>query len=134
MSGAHQPTAVAVRDDRLTGLFTLPYLEELLKRDWAMAQREGRTKLTPKGVRKLGQLALRDIYQGLLKDVEAWLMTAPAAPPRAMVLIEDVDPESTPGTTTRRVRPRRWPGPASAEGRAPARDVLLWPEDQVDPG
>ena len=43
LSGAHQPTAVAVRDDRLTGLFTLPYLEELLKRDWAVAQREGRS-------------------------------------------------------------------------------------------
>lgn len=33
LSGAHQPTGVAVRDDRLTGLFTLPYLQELLKRD-----------------------------------------------------------------------------------------------------
>jgi len=33
-----------------------------------LGQREGRTRLTPKGVRKLGQLALRDIYQGLLKD------------------------------------------------------------------
>jgi two-component system cell cycle response regulator len=43
LSGAHQPTSVAVRDDRLTGLFTLPYLEELLKRDWAIAQREGRS-------------------------------------------------------------------------------------------
>jgi two-component system cell cycle response regulator len=43
MSGAHQPTSVAVRDDRLTGLYTLPYLEELLKRDWAVAQREGRS-------------------------------------------------------------------------------------------
>jgi diguanylate cyclase (GGDEF)-like protein len=43
MSGAHQPTGVAVRDDRLTGLYTLPYLEELLKRDWAIAQREGRS-------------------------------------------------------------------------------------------
>lgn len=43
LSGAHQPTAVAVRDDRLTGLFTLAYLEELLKRDWALAQREGRS-------------------------------------------------------------------------------------------
>ena len=43
MSGAHQPTAVAVRDDRLTGLYTLPYLEELLKRDWAVAHREGRS-------------------------------------------------------------------------------------------
>jgi len=27
---------MAVRDDRLTGLYTLPYLEELLKRDWAV--------------------------------------------------------------------------------------------------
>jgi diguanylate cyclase (GGDEF)-like protein/PAS domain S-box-containing protein len=43
LSGAHQPTSVAIRDDRLTGLFTLPYLEELLKRDWAIAQREGRS-------------------------------------------------------------------------------------------
>jgi len=43
LSGVHQPTAIAVRDDRLTGLFTLPYLEELLKRDWALAQREQRS-------------------------------------------------------------------------------------------
>jgi diguanylate cyclase (GGDEF)-like protein/PAS domain S-box-containing protein len=43
LSGAHQPTAVAIRDDRLTGLFTLNYLEELLKRDWSVAQREKRS-------------------------------------------------------------------------------------------
>jgi diguanylate cyclase (GGDEF)-like protein/PAS domain S-box-containing protein len=43
LSGAHQPTGMAVRDDRLTGLFTLAYLEELLKRDWAVAQREKRS-------------------------------------------------------------------------------------------
>ncbi len=43
LSGTHQPTAIAIRDDRLTGLFTLPYLEELLKRDWAVAQREKRS-------------------------------------------------------------------------------------------
>jgi diguanylate cyclase (GGDEF)-like protein/PAS domain S-box-containing protein len=43
LSGAHQPTALVIRDDRLTGLFTLPYLEELLKRDWAVAQREKRS-------------------------------------------------------------------------------------------
>src|SRR5271166_6373698 len=34
---------MAVRDDRLTGLFTVQYLEELLKRDWAIAQRERRS-------------------------------------------------------------------------------------------
>jgi len=43
LSGAHQPTTLAVRDDRLTGLYTLPYLEELLKRDWAVAHREQRS-------------------------------------------------------------------------------------------
>jgi diguanylate cyclase (GGDEF)-like protein/PAS domain S-box-containing protein len=43
LSGAHQPTAMAVRDDRLTGLYTLAYLEELLKRDWAVAHREQRS-------------------------------------------------------------------------------------------
>jgi len=43
LSGAHQPTTLAIRDDRLTGLYTLPYLEELLKRDWAVAHREQRS-------------------------------------------------------------------------------------------
>ena len=33
-----------------------------------LTQREGRARLSPKGVRKIGQLALRDIYQGLLRD------------------------------------------------------------------
>jgi uncharacterized protein with von Willebrand factor type A (vWA) domain len=33
-----------------------------------VTQREGRMHLSPKGVRKIGQLALRDIYQGLLRD------------------------------------------------------------------
>lgn len=34
-----QPQAI-LRDDRLTGLYSWHYLEELLKRDWAKAQRE----------------------------------------------------------------------------------------------
>jgi uncharacterized protein with von Willebrand factor type A (vWA) domain len=33
-----------------------------------LTQREGRLRLSPKGVRKIGQLALRDIYQGLFRD------------------------------------------------------------------
>ena len=33
-----------------------------------LTQREGGPQLSPKGVRKIGQLALRDIYQGLLRD------------------------------------------------------------------
>jgi diguanylate cyclase (GGDEF)-like protein/PAS domain S-box-containing protein len=43
LSGAHQPTSMTIRDDRLTGLYTVPYLEELMKRDWAIAQRERRS-------------------------------------------------------------------------------------------
>jgi two-component system cell cycle response regulator len=43
LSGSHQPTAMVIRDDRLTGLFTLAYLEELLKRDWSVAQRDKRS-------------------------------------------------------------------------------------------
>ena len=42
-AGATAPVTVLVRDDRLTGLYALPYLEELLKRDWAIAQREHRS-------------------------------------------------------------------------------------------
>ena len=37
------PAAVALREDRLTGAFTYPYFEELLKREWAAAQRERRS-------------------------------------------------------------------------------------------
>lgn len=33
----------AVRDDRMTGLFTMAHLEELLQRDWAAAHRDGRS-------------------------------------------------------------------------------------------
>ncbi len=33
-----------------------------------LMSREGQMALSPKGVRKIGQLALRDIYQGLLRD------------------------------------------------------------------
>src|SRR5262245_34831581 len=33
-----------------------------------LTSKEGRSQLSPKGIRKIGQLALRDIYQGLLRD------------------------------------------------------------------
>ncbi len=40
----------------------------LLKDAGYLTTKGGRAKLSPKGVRKIGQLALRDIYQGLLRD------------------------------------------------------------------
>ncbi len=40
----------------------------LLTQAGYLSSREGRVRLSPKGVRKIGQLALRDIYQGLLRD------------------------------------------------------------------
>ncbi len=42
-NSAHPAATVAVREDRLTGLATLSYLEEMLKRDWPIARREGRS-------------------------------------------------------------------------------------------
>src|ERR1700758_3119338 len=40
----------------------------LLQRSGYMVQKGDHMQLSPKGVRRIGQLALRDIYQGLLKD------------------------------------------------------------------
>ena len=40
----------------------------LLTQAGYLSTKEGRTHLSPKGVRKIGQLALRDIYQGLMRD------------------------------------------------------------------
>jgi len=40
----------------------------LLNQSGYMAQKGEHLQLSPKGVRRIGQLALRDIYQGLLKD------------------------------------------------------------------
>jgi uncharacterized protein with von Willebrand factor type A (vWA) domain len=40
----------------------------LLDKAGYLTTKGGRTHLSPKGVRKIGQLALRDIYQGLLRD------------------------------------------------------------------
>jgi uncharacterized protein with von Willebrand factor type A (vWA) domain len=40
----------------------------LLTQAGYLTSKEGSVRLSPKGVRKIGQLALRDIYQGLLRD------------------------------------------------------------------
>jgi uncharacterized protein with von Willebrand factor type A (vWA) domain len=40
----------------------------LLQQSGYMVQKGDHTQLSPKGVRRIGQLALRDIYQGLLRD------------------------------------------------------------------
>jgi uncharacterized protein with von Willebrand factor type A (vWA) domain len=40
----------------------------ILRESGYLISKEGRVELSPKGVRKIGRLALRDIYQGLLRD------------------------------------------------------------------
>src|SRR4029079_17092518 len=39
----------------------------MLQESGYLMNREGQMALSPKGVRKIGQLALRDLYQGLLR-------------------------------------------------------------------
>jgi uncharacterized protein with von Willebrand factor type A (vWA) domain len=46
----------------------LQEMRALVEKAGLVIQREGRLKLSPKGVRRIGQLALRDIYQKLLRD------------------------------------------------------------------
>ena len=50
------------------GLSYLRQLAILLDSAGYLVCREGRMQLSPKGTRKIGQLALRDIYQGLWRD------------------------------------------------------------------
>ncbi len=54
--------------EALRNFETLKDVMLLLVNAGYVTQREGRARLSPKGVRKIGQLALRDIYQGLLRD------------------------------------------------------------------
>ncbi len=55
-------------EDAVRGLQHLRQLMMLLVNAGYMGSREGRVSLSPKGMRRIGQLALRDIYQGLLRD------------------------------------------------------------------
>ncbi|MBI1817790.1 MAG: VWA domain-containing protein [Deltaproteobacteria bacterium] len=47
---------------------TLKQVRMLLRDAGYLAGKEGRAQLSPKGVRRIGQLALRDIFQGLMRD------------------------------------------------------------------
>ena len=47
---------------------TLKQVQLLLKNAGYLTTKSNRSHLSPKGVRRLGQLALRDIFQGLLRD------------------------------------------------------------------
>jgi uncharacterized protein with von Willebrand factor type A (vWA) domain len=55
-------------DEALRSFNALKEVMLLLTNAGYLTQREGRMRLSPKGVRKIGELALRDIYQGLLRD------------------------------------------------------------------
>src|SRR5262249_13818855 len=49
-------------------LQTLQRIMQMVADSGYVLQQGGKQKLSPKGVRKIGQLALRDIYQSLLRD------------------------------------------------------------------
>ncbi len=55
-------------DQALRSFQLLRGMMQALAQAGYLTQREGRASLSPKGVRRIGQLALRDIYQGLLRD------------------------------------------------------------------
>ncbi|MFN8543355.1 MAG: VWA domain-containing protein [Candidatus Binatia bacterium] len=55
-------------DESLRSFQALRGIMTLLVNAGYLTPREGKLHLSPQGVRKVGQLALRDIYQGLLKE------------------------------------------------------------------
>jgi uncharacterized protein with von Willebrand factor type A (vWA) domain len=55
-------------DDAARSLDRLRELAKMLEEAGLIEQREGRLELTPKGIRAIGQKALGDLYQKLLKD------------------------------------------------------------------
>ena len=67
---AVDPSAVGdlLGPDAVRGFQLLQGVMRAIAQAGYLTQREGRTTLSPKGVRRIGQLALRDIYQGLLRD------------------------------------------------------------------
>ncbi len=54
--------------EALQNFQTLKQVRLLLNNAGYLTQKQGRAQLSPKGIRRIGQLALRDIYQGLLRD------------------------------------------------------------------
>jgi uncharacterized protein with von Willebrand factor type A (vWA) domain len=52
----------------LQDFHTLQQMMAVLTQAGYLTPKQGRMHLSPKGIRKIGQLALRDIYQGLLRD------------------------------------------------------------------
>jgi len=54
--------------DAVVALEQLRAVQAMLERAGYLVRSGDRLQLSPKGVRRLGQLALRDIYQGLLRD------------------------------------------------------------------
>ena len=55
-------------DEVADGFERLQRMMQVLRESSYLTDTEGQTVLSPKGVRKIGQLALRDIYQGLRRD------------------------------------------------------------------
>ncbi len=78
LSGAPQPGALAEIDldrvrelvgkDAAVSLAELQRLSRRLEQAGLVEQREGRLELTPKGLRRIGQRALEDLFKHLSKD------------------------------------------------------------------
>jgi uncharacterized protein with von Willebrand factor type A (vWA) domain len=58
----------ALGDDAADGFERLRRMMQVLHESGYLTQREGQPALSPKGIRKIGQLALRDIFQALKRD------------------------------------------------------------------
>ncbi len=63
-----QQLQAVLGDEAMRDFQNLQRMMTLLRESGYLTSKEGRMELSPKGIRKIGRLALRDIYQGLLRD------------------------------------------------------------------
>ncbi|HYD49744.1 MAG TPA: hypothetical protein VEB21_15415, partial [Terriglobales bacterium] len=60
--------AAMLGEQAANDLRELQQMMAVVQQSGYLMPRQGRTALSPKGIRKIGKLALREIYQGLLRD------------------------------------------------------------------
>jgi uncharacterized protein with von Willebrand factor type A (vWA) domain len=63
-----QQLQAVLGEEAMRDFQNLQRMMAMLRESGYLTTKEGRVELSPKGVRKIGRLALRDIYQGLLRD------------------------------------------------------------------
>ena len=112
-------------DDAAKSLERLAELTKMLEEAGLIEQKEGRLELTPKGLRKIGSNALRDLFSKLDQGQDG---PAPARPASARATSAPTRPSRT-STATRSTSTSSARSATRCAATGPRRPVRLTPED-----